>query len=77
MEAILLTGSGVLALTGGMELRARQSNEGRVGTMRGIDESKSAMVDQCPHVPSIQVNFERPPGPPRFYAFETTFKFVV
>ncbi len=47
-------------LTGGIWLRAQQSDEASTATASGSDESKTAMVEQCKRMCAIQYNPESP-----------------
>jgi hypothetical protein len=60
MKTTILTLTAALVLTGGIWLRAQQSDEGSTGTASGSDESKTAMVEQCRHMCAIQYNPESP-----------------
>jgi hypothetical protein len=60
MKTRILTLTAALVLTGGIWLRAQQSDEGSTGTASGSDESKTVMIEQCRHMCAIQYNPESP-----------------
>ena len=60
MRTTILTVTAALVLTGGMFLRAQQSDEGVTVTPSGSDESKTAMIEHCKHMCVTQENPESP-----------------
>jgi hypothetical protein len=60
MRKTILTVTTALVLTGGIWLRAQQSDEGVTGTPGGSDESKTAMVEHCQHMCATQHSPESP-----------------
>lgn len=60
MRKTILTVTTALVLTGGIWLRAQQSDEGVAGTPGGSDESKTAMIEHCKHMCATQHNPEGP-----------------
>jgi hypothetical protein len=60
VKTTILTLTAALVLTGGIWLRAQQSDEGSTGPASGSDESKTATVEQCRHMCAIQYNPESP-----------------
>ena len=60
MKTTILTVTAALVLTGGIWLRAQQSDEGVTGTPSGSDESKTAMIEHCKHMCATQENPESP-----------------
>jgi hypothetical protein len=60
MRTTIFTVTAALALTGGIWLRAQQSDEGVTGTPSGSDESKAAIIEHCKHMCATQYNLESP-----------------
>jgi hypothetical protein len=60
MKTTILTVTAALVLTGGIWLRAQQSDEGVAGTPGGSNESKTAMIEHCKHMCATQINPESP-----------------
>ena len=60
MRKTILTVTSALVLTGGIWLRAQQSDEGVTGTPGGSDESKTAMLEHCQHMCATRHNPESP-----------------
>ena len=60
MKTTILTVTAALVLTGGIWLRAQQSDEGVAGAPGGSDESKTAMIEHCKHMCATQHNPESP-----------------
>lgn len=60
MKTTILTVTVALVLTGGIWLRAQQSDEGVAGASGRSDESKTAMIEHCKHMCATQHNPESP-----------------
>ena len=60
MKTTILTVTAALVLTGGIWLRAQQSDEGVAGAPGGSDESKTAMIEHCKHMCATKHNPESP-----------------
>lgn len=60
MKTTILTVTAALVLTGGIWLRAQQSDEGVTGTPSGSDASETAMIEHCKHMCATQHNPESP-----------------
>ena len=60
MKTTILTVTAALVLTGGIWLRAQQSDEAVTGPPTGSDESNAAMIEHCTHMCATQHNPESP-----------------
>ena len=60
MTTTILRVTAALVFTGGMFLRAQQSDEGVTGPPSGSDGSKTAMIEDCKHMCATQHNPESP-----------------
>jgi hypothetical protein len=60
MRTTILRVTAALVLTGGMFLRAQQSDEGVTGPPSGSDGSKTAMIEDCKHMCATRHNPESP-----------------